>query len=72
MGEQPKPFVLNIDPTLIYGPNADPPLNYVKGKHPYWKSYPDGVPDQFIDPNWGNRSIGYVFPSSFEGGKDNL
>ena len=35
-------------------------LNYRDGFHPKWKSYEDGVPEQFIDPNFmGGRSIAF-------------
>ena len=55
-----KPFYQNFDPTLVRAPRAKLPDYYKEGKHPFWKSYTDGVPDQLIDPNFmGGRVIAY-------------
>ena len=41
-------FLDAFDPTLIVGPKSKPPPHFIHGKHPYWKSYPDGTPDQLL------------------------
>ena len=55
----PTIFLDAFDPTLVVGPKAKPPSHFIHGKHPYWKSYLNGVPDQLHDPNWNHRAIGF-------------
>ena len=46
--QAPVIFLDAFDPTLIVGPKSKPPRHFIHGKHPYWKSYPDGTPDQLL------------------------
>ena len=46
--QPPVIFLDAFDPTLIVGPKSKPPSHFIHGKHPYWKSYTDGTPDQLL------------------------